>query len=301
MDKDKKRLKSFDGYMKENNIKYERFSAVVGSKVKNDSRLTDFCNTFCTDGGKGCSLSHRTIWDSMIENNYKNVLVFEDDAVIDKNFDKHFQHVWNHLPQDYDIIYFGALFGGNDDSIANELYKKILDIPTEEMNEFIHTSNGTVGTHCYMISLEGAKKFATKQINSHIDSSILSWIKEYNYNAYVTSKNMVESSQDDSSLGDTYPILLNSVLRNFKMNNNKIPTTLDWALSENQNKLGNYNINNLIITLMIIVSFLPPKYYYIIFIWLLVELIISKDLKNTFRFIAFMSIPAGIKFFLINK
>ena len=85
------------------------------------------------------------------------------------------------------------------------------------------------------------------------------------------------------------------------MNNNKIPTTLDWALSENQNKLGNYNINNLIITLMIIVSFLPPKYYYIIFIWLLVELIISKDLKNTFRFIAFTSIPAGIKFFLINK
>ena len=77
MDKDKKRLKSFDGYMKENNIKYDRFSAVVGSKVKNDPKLTDYCNTFCTDGAKGCALSHRTIWDSMIENNYKETNIQE--------------------------------------------------------------------------------------------------------------------------------------------------------------------------------------------------------------------------------
>ena len=88
LDKDKGRLNAFDKCMELNSIKYERLPAVDGSKVKNDPRLTDFCNMFCTNGIKGCALSHRTIWEKMVENNYKNVLVFEDDAVVDKEFDK---------------------------------------------------------------------------------------------------------------------------------------------------------------------------------------------------------------------
>ena len=85
--------------MSSNNIKYERLPAVDGSTINNDSRLTDFCNTFCTNGIKGCALSHRTIWEKMVENNYKNVLVFEDDAIIDEKFDSKFQHIWNYLPK----------------------------------------------------------------------------------------------------------------------------------------------------------------------------------------------------------
>uniref|UniRef100_A0A6C0D7M5 Glycosyl transferase family 25 domain-containing protein n=1 Tax=viral metagenome TaxID=1070528 RepID=A0A6C0D7M5_9ZZZZ len=301
MEKDKERLKDFDRYMAQNNITYERFPAVVGAKITNDTRLTDYCNTFCSDGVKGCALSHRTIWDIMVENNYKNVLVFEDDAVVDEKFDTTFQHVWNHLPKDFDVVYFGCIFGCTDDSSVNQVYKKIIGGPTEEINEFVHSTKGTAGTHCYMISLEGAKKFVNKKINFHIDTQMMWWIKEYNYNAYTSYTNLVETSQDNSSLSDTYPVLLNSILHNFTINNLKKPSTLDWSINEPLIKIGRYNLSALILILMLIVCFIPSKYYVIIFAWLLVELVASKDLKNTFRYIAFLSIPMGIKFFLTNK
>ena len=301
MDKDKERLKDFDKYMSANHIKYDRFSAVVGAKILNDSRLTDYCNTFCSDGVKGCALSHRSIWDIMVEKGYKNVLVFEDDAVIDENFDKQFQNVWNHLPKDYDVVYFGCIFGCIDNSPANTVYKKIMGFETEELNEYVHTTKGSAGTHCYMISLEGAKKFVNKKINFHIDTQMMWWIRDYNYTAYTVNPNMVETSQDNSSLSETYPVLLNSGLKNIKINNLKRPSTLDWSINEPIIKLGPYNLTALLLIFMIIVTFLPTRFYFIILIWLAIELIISRDFKNTFRYLLFLGIPMGLKLYLSKK
>ena len=63
LDKDTKRLKQFDSYMKPNNINYERFNAIDGKKVQRSDKLSEYCNTFCTDGMKGCALSHRSLWE----------------------------------------------------------------------------------------------------------------------------------------------------------------------------------------------------------------------------------------------
>ena len=300
-EKDKKRLDAFDEYMMLNEIKYERFKGVDGKKVVRDSRLTDYCNTFCTDGMKGCALSHRSIWDIMIENGYKNIFIFEDDAVLNDTFDRDFQHVWNFLPKDYDIVYFGCLFGCTDTSLVNNMYKKIYGIDTEEVNEYIHTSKGSTGLHGYMLSLEGAKKLASNPIDSHVDSQIMTWIKTYNYVAYAANPNMVDTSQGKSSLSDKYPVLLNSILQKIPLNNLNKPTTLDWSLNENFIKLGWFNINPLLLICMAIVILLPIKYYYAIFIWLSLELFISLDFKNTFRYLVFLGLPISLKIYYIKK
>ena len=301
LDKDKERLNTFHSNMNNNQIKYDRFKAVDGSKIQSDDRLTDYCNTFCTNGMKGCALSHRSIWDLMIKNNYKNVLVFEDDAVIDQNFDRDFHHIWNHLPKDFDIIYFGSLLGCSDDSLSNSIFKKIIGFDNDEINEFVMTTKGSVGTHCYMISLEGAKKFTDKPINFHIDMQILNWIKTYNYKAYSTNLNMAETSQDNSSLSDTYPILINSLLKHFTLNNLKKPSTLDWAFNENFIKLGPFNINYLIIMLISIILFIPSKFYKYILLWFLLEYFVSFDFKNTLRYLILLSIPMFIKYTIYRR
>ena len=41
LEKDKERLQTFDTQMKKHNISYERFDAVLGSKVLRDERLTE--------------------------------------------------------------------------------------------------------------------------------------------------------------------------------------------------------------------------------------------------------------------
>jgi len=293
MEKDTARLKAFDDHMK--GIKYDRFNAINGSKIIKDHRLTDYCSTFCTDGTKGCALSHHSIWDIMIKNNYKHVLIFEDDAIIDADFDRKFNDIWNHKPADYDIIYFGCIYGCSDNSIGNSIFKKLTGTESTPVNEFIHTTNGSAGTHGYLISLEGAKKFSNKPIAGHIDIQIMRWIREYNYNAYYTSINMVETSQDNGSLSDTYPLLLNSVLRKITINNLKKPSTLDWGASENWLKLGPLNINFLIVLLILFVSILPVKYYSFVGLWLLVEFALSGDFKNTLRYGILLGLPMILK------
>ena len=290
-----KRLAEFDTIMKSQGIKYERFNAIKGNTILKDERLTDYCNTFCTDGMKGCALSHQSLWTYMVQNDLQNIFIFEDDAVIHENFSRDFEHVWNHLPKDYDIVYFGCLFGCSDNSMGNSLFKTIAGIDTEDINDFVHTSSGTVGTHAYMISLEGAKKFINKPINFHIDTQILAWIKTYNYKAYAVNTNMVETSQNNSTLSDSYPILLNSILKNINVNNLNTPSTLDWVINENFIKLGKFNINLLIVLLIILVFVIPTKYYTIILLWILIEFIASFDIKNTLRFLMLLTIPMGIK------
>lgn len=295
LEEQKERLETFDKCMRNQDIKYERFNAINGSKILNDDRLTNYCNTFCTNGMKGCALSHRSIWEYMVENNLQNVFVFEDDAVINENFIRDFQHIWNHLPKDYDIVYFGCLFGCSDDSITNSLFKKVAGIDTEEINEFVQTSKGSVGTHAYMISLEGAKKFTSKPINFHIDTQILSWIKTYDYKAYAVNYNLVDTNQNDSTLSDSYPILLNSLLKNIPLNNLDKPSTLDWVANENYIQIGGYNINFLITFLIIVLLVSPTSLYFYVLAWLFIELLVSFDLKNTVRYFVLLTIPLGIK------
>lgn len=295
LEKEKERLTAFDTQMSKNRIKYERFNAVLGAKVLKDERLSDYCNTFCTDGMKGCALSHRSIWEEVVKKGYQNVLICEDDAMISDSFDRDFQNCYYHIPKDYDVLYLGCLFGCKDDSILNKLVTKVNGYEPQDVNEKVVEVKGTVGLHCYMVSLEGAKKLIANPITFHVDAQVMYWIKLYDYKSYAVNPILVDSSQDNSSMSDTYPKLLNSAFKNVEVNNLKRASTLDWVMNESFLKIGMFNINYLIIILMFLVFFIPKKFMFLIYVWLFIELLYSKDFKNTFRYFVLLSIPVGIK------
>ena len=295
LEKEKERLQAFDKQMSKNKINYERFNAVEGLKVLKDDRLSDYCNTFCTDGMKGCALSHRSIWDTMVKNGYRNIMICEDDAMIPDTFDKDLQNVYYHIPKDYDILYLGCLFGCKDDSSLNKLVTKVNGYEPQDVNDKVVEVKGTIGLHCYILSLEGAKKLIQHPITFHIDTQVMYLIKLYDYKSYAVNPLLVDSSQDNSSMSDTYPKLLNSTFKNVEVNNLKRPSTLDWVMNESFLKLGPFNINYLIVLLMFLVYFIPKKYQFLVYIWLFTELVYSQDLKNTFRYFVLLSIPILIK------
>jgi len=296
LEKEKERLTAFDTQMSKNRIKYERFNAILGANVLKDERLTDYCNTFCTDGMKGCALSHRSIWEDVVKKGYQNVLICEDDAMISDSFDRDFQNSYYHIPKDYDVLYLGCLFGCKDDSFLNKVVTKINGFDPKDINEKVVEVKGSVGTHCYMVSLEGAKKLIANPITFHLDVQMMYWIKLYDYKSYAVSPILVDSSQDGSSLSETYPKLLNTLFKNVEVNNLKRASTLDWVVNESFLKIGIFNINYLIIFLMVLVFFIPKKLVFLVYVWLLIELIYSRDLKNTFRYFIFLSIPVVIKY-----
>jgi hypothetical protein len=84
-------------------VQYERFSAIVPPEdlekfkslispsafqelIRTESRGTRVHDEALTRGAVGCYLSHLTIWQEAIAKGYKNVLIFEDDAVIHPQF-----------------------------------------------------------------------------------------------------------------------------------------------------------------------------------------------------------------------
>lgn len=79
----------------------EIIEAIDGEKIINES--WNYSN-----GALGCRLSHMKLLKDALSNNYSQILVFEDDAKIDKTIFKKLNHLINYAGNNWDMIYFGA-------------------------------------------------------------------------------------------------------------------------------------------------------------------------------------------------
>ena len=281
MDSQTQRMKKVHDALSANSIEYTRFSAVIGSKVENSKYLSNRCNSICTDGIKGCALSHRKIWEEMILNSYQSVLVLEDDIHITPDFNERFKAAWDSVPKDFDILYVGCKFICNDTNIGTFLTKIGMSDPYEKLNDEINKTYGSIGTHAYIITRRTAEKFLGKKIHWHIDHQIQTWIKEDSLKSYAMSSEPIQTNEEantSSSLAETYPKLLNSVL-------NKIPLSdtdsLSWSLGENHYKVFGFNWNALSVLVFIGMLFTPFRYMWIWALWIGAEFLASFDTRNT--------------------
>jgi len=58
------------------------------------------------DGIFGCAQSHINIWKDIVSKGYENVLIFEDDVWLEKDFKKYLEIL--EPPEKWDILYLGA-------------------------------------------------------------------------------------------------------------------------------------------------------------------------------------------------
>lgn len=134
LDRRTDRMEKLDPQLNKLGIKYERFSAVDGNALNISPIIAG-------------TMSHQYLL-SRCEN--KRVLVLEDDAQFVDDFNEKFDEYMQHLPQDYDIFYLGALLPrhtGKVDDIGNKYwFKQVL----------------TTGSHAYSINPGRVKYFAHK-------------------------------------------------------------------------------------------------------------------------------------------
>jgi GR25 family glycosyltransferase involved in LPS biosynthesis len=81
----------------------ERFPAVDGNTVTKPAGWTH------TAGAYGCLLSHVEVIREAQRSKARSVLIFEDDTVLDPDFQNKFDSFSNEVPDDWDMLYFGAL------------------------------------------------------------------------------------------------------------------------------------------------------------------------------------------------
>lgn len=295
MDKDRQRMKKVHDILSTNSIQYTRFSAVVGSKVENSKYLSNRCNSICTDGIKGCALSHRAIWEDMILNSYQSVLVLEDDIQISPDFNERFKAAWDAVPKNFDILYVGCKFICNDTDVGTILTTTGISKQYEKVNEEINKTYGSVGTHAYILTRRTAEKFLGKKIHWHIDYQIQQWIQEDSLKSYAMSSFPIETSEEantSSSLSDTYPKLLNSALDRLPLSDTD---SVSWILGENHLKLFGHTWNALSALLLIAMFLTPFRYLWIWALWIGAEFIASLDAKNTVKTGTLLAIVWAIK------
>uniref|UniRef100_A0A6C0D8Z2 Glycosyl transferase family 25 domain-containing protein n=1 Tax=viral metagenome TaxID=1070528 RepID=A0A6C0D8Z2_9ZZZZ len=297
LDKDKERLESITNQLTEQNIVFERFSAIDGSKIQNNSQFTEFCNNFCTNGTKGCALSHRSLHESIINNNYESICIFEDDVIFNKDFNDHLQLLFGSIPSDYDIVYLGNHFYCGDTSTYNQFTTKLFNVKTSEYSTGVLKVAGCGGFHGYIISKQGAQKILNSKTNFHIDIDIM----QLNLNAYAFHPVLVESGDNKSNLSSDFPPLLSSFISKIPVTNQNNHKSLNFIFSENLIQIGSLQINAFMVAILIIGLLFPINYYYIVYIWLLIEFLCSFDTTNTIIYFNLISVPFVIKYILLRS
>jgi glycosyl transferase family 25 len=200
MDKDYHRLTKVTKETEKVGIKFERFPGVKVSDLSQnilDKYIPEEIQKYGTNGMIGCGLSHLFIWQNAVKNNYRNILVLEDDVHFTDDFTQYLQNVCEEIPNDYDILY---LHGDNPqhDSRFKYIYKPTFPLLT----------------HAMIISNQGLKKLLDiiTEIDDHIDWKIARNTKQLNI--YASNKQIVNQLWDDSNNSNlkTFPRIINYYL-----------------------------------------------------------------------------------------
>lgn len=173
---------------------HERINAVNGNLISDEeiyklltmnSILSLYHNSHLdTDirskGAIGCYLSHYNIWKDIISNDYKNVIILEDDTsnIVDKEI---IMKYINSLPHDYDIGFMNYYNYNLKNSILIH----------ENENWCYCKDYAFFLTDCYILSNSGAKKLLEKAIpiSDQVDAYIHTIATlNPNFKRYFTNK-----------------------------------------------------------------------------------------------------------------
>lgn len=217
LDKDINRMKILDKKMKKLNLNYKRIAGIDGKKVYKKYNKNNL-----TTGELGCLLSHIYILEDAINNNYENILIFEDDVIFHKNFLNKFYKNYKYLIQNekkFDIIYLGASQKHNWNNVI--IKKKYM------------IANRLDGTFAMIINKNIFNKilYQAKTLKYPIDSVLYYFIQNHS-RAYCFLPYLV--TVDINNISNTTP---NFKLKNYYYKENKINIeNFDYKIKKNNLK-----------------------------------------------------------------
>lgn len=221
-----------------------------------------FYNIFGKESVLRIGITHMQIWELAVKNKNRYTMIFEDDVVLNKNFNKYFDTCLKNVPDDFDVLYLGAMaaYENNLCSAFISLFCGVLPGNYTDVNDYIKIPHVAVGAHAYIVSLKGAERLlallkgnlGTIDVDMnmlHLKKNIKSYIV-YPELAYQTSTFNINKS---TNINGNFPILLNSLASNIKIDKY---VTLDYGLN-----MSPYKIFNVSFLLFLIIGFILKKFF----------------------------------------
>ena len=205
--KNTERLEKFMENAKKANIEVERFDGIYGKDLNdNDSDILKYFvkGHKLRPGQIGCALSHIKIWEKVIKNNYNNVLVFEDDAIIPQNFWGKFNKAFNELPDDWDMLLLGCCTCNGSTINKTNLLKA--------------NSEGNWCMTSFLINRQYCKKIIDRIYKNKVGYGIDGYIKSFykNDNVYISLPPFILQNKSFES-----DIIMGKLGNTLKIDNNK--------------------------------------------------------------------------------
>lgn len=166
------------------NINAVRYSAIDGNELSQEilSKYNKI-NKYEI----GCMLSHYNIIKNAKKNNYKRILILEDDICFAENFNEKFNKFISNIPNNYKLLYLGA---------TQHNWKDI-----EYENEFYY-AEGTDGTFAYSITSKLYDTILnTDEVNNKpIDYKLWDIQKNFYKECFVCYPNIIIADVSDSDI-----------------------------------------------------------------------------------------------------
>jgi glycosyl transferase, family 25 len=182
------------------------FTTAIANNVYDDNKAKQFnrVGKGMSAGEVACALSHRNLYNYIIEKGYNRVLIFEDDAVpLTENL-SYLSAAINELPDNWDLVYFGYSKNEKANSKAKrkQLFYKILSslrlikwTPIMVKNFLPKPYSACLRkagchdlTHAFALSLKACQKIAAMQNPVMFNSdTVLSYlVMNEEINGYIT-------------------------------------------------------------------------------------------------------------------
>jgi glycosyl transferase family 25 len=185
------------------NIDYEQsiadgiYDAAMAQKLQRQGKALNL-------GEIACSLSHRGLYATMIENNWQKVLILEDDVLPKMENLPQLPAALEELPDNWELVYLGYL---KHEQVTAALkakqffykiisafglmawsYKMVTNLLPKPFSTHLRKAGFHDCTHAYAITLQGAKKLLTAQtpVVYRADDLLSATIMKGELNAFVT-------------------------------------------------------------------------------------------------------------------
>lgn len=168
-----------------NGVDYQFFEGVYGGDLNVDKYRK--YGSKLTRGQLSCAASHLKLYEKIVNENLRNVLILEDDCIFTENL-VYLKNCYEQLPEKYSAFYLGYSECYTEINYSNNLYEVF--------------SGNISQTHAMSVTIEGASKLL--EINQNLlftaDGLFCELFKRYDTKAYLPNPIMIlQDNQGETS------------------------------------------------------------------------------------------------------